>query len=194
MRLSGIVALLGTLATTVAALPAEAALVQKGLSGVVTRAETNNIFGIGLDHRLTGRLAYDDSRLTGLGFETLRSDRDLDIELEFRIGSFAFDESDNVFGISELSFFDGRLTQVSFAAPAPDDLDFFRVGSGLQFSFTDGFVNEKGERVFPRVVDGEFELVDFVPEPGPAPIPEPGALVLFGAGLAGLGLLRRRHA
>jgi len=33
-----------------------------------------------------------------------------------------------------------------------------------------------------------------IPEPSPDPIPEPGTLVIFGLGLAGLGFIRRRRA
>lgn len=81
------------------------------------------------------------------------------------------------------------LIQASFVTL--DFLDIFSDGGGL---FWNGYLDVDFNGAFEPYTAFDFVELSTVPiDPNPAPVPEPGTLALFGAGLA-LLLLRKRRA
>lgn len=153
--------------------PVYAALVTRDFSGTVTGTTAGNRFDIEVGDVFGVRATYDADLLTGIGDETLSPTSDAGLTLTIDIGPLRFEASDDSgFPLfPELEFFDGRLVDINFVAAIGE------------------FQLIAGNGVF--VITGIDDTIAVVS--GSLVIPEPAALTLFGAGLAGIGLLRRRR-
>jgi hypothetical protein len=174
MRFVGISALLVILSFAVASpQPAGAAQVTREFSGAVTGIAENSSFDFKIGDVLSVRATYDSGLLTGIGDEILSPTSDSSLTLVIDIGSFHFEASDDTGfpDFPEFEFSDGKLVDINFVAAFDEFL----------FIATNGFFSITGNEDNIAQVQGAFV------------IPEPVALTLFGAGLAGMGLTRRRR-
>ena len=73
--------------------PAQAAVITKGISGIVTSADANPL-DLKVDDILTGFVTFDSGLLTGVGIEFLTLDRDPGLRIHIEIGTLRFDETD----------------------------------------------------------------------------------------------------
>jgi hypothetical protein len=169
-----------------ALLPAQAAIITKGISGIVTSADANPL-DLKIGDILTGSVTFDSGLLTGVGTEFLTLDRDPGLKIHLEIGALHFDETDEEEfpRFPRLAFLDGQILDIGFLVDiASVDLDSeFFIGDeddsirAFRFSFPH----------FSSIVDGDFEFVDLVA------VPEPETLALFGFALAGIGTFARRR-
>ncbi|WP_119459634.1 PEP-CTERM sorting domain-containing protein [Rhodospirillaceae bacterium SYSU D60014] len=163
--------------------PAEAVPITEAFTGTITFAESGNPFGANVGGPVNVSVTYDDALLTGLGEEFVSIDSDAAFDLNVTFGSVAFvANQDSGFGsgFPELSFFDGKLVAIDFV------VDFvFGDYLDLTFSAFDSFTITDNENFEQVLVSGTLGLTA---------VPEPGTLALIGAGLAGLGLIRRKLA
>jgi len=178
MRFHRLLGLLGTLAvacTTLAS--AHAAIITQNFFGIVTTAAADNDFNIEAGAILRGSITFDSDLLIGDRSETLTPEIDPSLRLTVEIGGLRFDQDDDrVFPLfPRLDFVDGEFVSVDFLV----DFEAFRflMRRSGEFLMTDG-----EDQI---VIEGTYS---------PAAVPEPGTLALFGMGLAGVGLLRRRAA
>ena len=74
-------------------LPAQAAVITKGISGIVTSADANPL-GLKVGDILTGFVSFDSALLTGVGIEFLTLEEDPGLKIHIEIGALSFDETD----------------------------------------------------------------------------------------------------
>lgn len=182
-RLGGFLTALAIVSATL--LPAQAAVVTKGISGIVISADTN-LLNLKVGDTLTGYVSFDSALLTGVGIEFLTLAEDPGLTIHIEIGALSFDETDEEEfpRFPKLAFLDGQLLDIDFlvdiVSDDPDSEFFIGAEDDSLRTFRFSFPNSQS------VVDGDFEFVD---------LPEPGTLPLYGLALAGIGALgphRRR--
>jgi hypothetical protein len=144
---------------------------------------------------VSGYVSFDDSLFDGTAFQFLSNNAIVDLSLNV-FGSL-FTLGDVVTSANTIIDSTGVLPRIVNGAGLIADngsqsIAFFPDGFGgtaldgdasLAYSLTGGFDSE----------GFEYYAVRWDPSGAGAQIPEPSTLALFGAGLAGLGLLRRRQ-
>lgn len=156
-----------------------------GLTGFVDFADPGNIWGIDTASEVTGTASWDETLLGGVGAEILSYDPffsgpdgfgnvfDSTMDLTLNVGSFSFMSSS--FDFFDFGFLDGLLTDISYFS------------SDFSLDITGGPVNTfflYEPFSFSASVTGQL---------APAPVPEPGTIVLLSVGLGGLFLAHRRR-
>lgn len=180
VKMLGANAALAAVVTMAVAGPSAAAPVTLPLFGMITEVNDPGLT-VAVSDGVMGALTYDDASVAPVGVSDLPVSS---LILEFPDG-LTLTEADDDFGAPILSFVDGEpsglLMSVSglmpFGAPTATttSVDFVTGGGDLTFLFTE---SSSGA----TVVAGELQVV-----------PLPAAAPLFLAGLAGLGVLVRRH-
>jgi hypothetical protein len=182
-----------------ASLPANALITKEFLVNI-DYADSINPFGVSAGDTFIGSTTYDETLLTGYipgwyAYETL-SPLDSDdnfaglIGLSIPLGNVTFDEMDD----REYPYFPSvffSLSDPNIGEPIGidlvvdiGDLDGFE---GLYYTaYMDSFRVDimDGGTIIDSVVEGSFDFA--------TPVPEPGTLLLFGIGLIGIEVFRRK--
>lgn len=180
-----------------AALPAQATLVKTTFGGTVTEDNGGaNPFGLSNGDAISGWAVYDDTVPTGIGDEDFAVSTNPGWDFEMTLGSFTFSQADvNDPTYTTFWFFDGKFDGVEFFKEAFDIgaftdllLEDFNGGRSL-------YVEDFSTGV-PIYLEADWNFPDATsPVPvGSAPVPEPGTLVLLGAGLLGVAGFSRRKS
>lgn len=143
---------------------------------------------------ITGSVTFDGSQFDGSSFQFLSNSAVLDLTLDVFGSTFTFVDvvTTDLTIIDSSGLLPSIVNGVGLLADnGSQSVAFFPDGFGgtatdgdasLAFNPAGGFDNDAFD----------FYAVQWVPAGAVQPIPEPSTLVLFGVGLAGLGLLRRR--
>ena len=163
---------------------AQAALINFSLDGEILTVEDCNLFGLSVGDVVTVHGTFDDAAFTGSGSESIKfANNDPTNVFDLWFGNFLIDNTMDINFLDDtfplLVFQDGVLQIFDYVLVlgingAPFDLGF----GGLNFS---AFLDNS-------TITGVWDAESFTTS-----VPEPGTFALFGIGLVGIGLVRRRR-
>lgn len=168
---------------------ADAAMITQDLSGEITFAAQDNVFGVALGDGLSWTMTYDLKDLDP-GYNTIIIGKEADYQLRVTVGSRTFLETeDNMYGSTPWSgpivMFDddNNLSGINFLID--DYTNSYRFKSSGDSSF-DIYEIIDGFRDGEKLVSGTLSFE-------PAPVPVPAAFWLLGSGVVGLVGIRPRR-
>lgn len=176
--------------------PAHAVLVTTSFEGTVTTDNGGaNPFGLTNGATIFGTAIYDDALVLGVSAnEAIDIDGLAGWGFTITLGSFTFSQADVTDPTFTTFFFNlGKLDGIEFFIE-PIDIGAFTNLLIEDFSGGQSLFVEDATTGDPVYLEADWDFANATdPEPIVPEIPEPATILLFGAGLAGLGWLRSRR-